>query len=155
MVTFREIAMLLFSHSAGGIVVGPEGKILLVQQRGGMWSFPKGGIKEGENPAEAALREVREETGIRDLRLHGILKSYKRHSLTDTGREDRDTIKRITMYLFTTQERDPYPMDPRMTQARWADPAEVPRLLAHPKDIDFFLEMLPEIQKLGIRSYTC
>ena len=31
------------------------------------WDFPKGVREEGEEPIEAAIREVREETGINDL----------------------------------------------------------------------------------------
>ena len=35
------------------------------------WQFPQGGIDKGEAPAEAALRELREETGARSVRLLG------------------------------------------------------------------------------------
>ena len=33
------------------------------------WDFPKGLVEPGEEPLEAALREVTEETGLRDLSL--------------------------------------------------------------------------------------
>mgnify|MGYP005834433675 CR=1 FL=1 len=33
------------------------------------WDFPKGEVACGEDPLEAAVREVSEETGIRDLRF--------------------------------------------------------------------------------------
>ncbi|HET7608725.1 MAG TPA: NUDIX domain-containing protein [Gammaproteobacteria bacterium] len=33
------------------------------------WDFPKGLVEPGEEPLEAALREVAEETGLRDLAL--------------------------------------------------------------------------------------
>lgn len=59
----------LHTH-AGGIVVRFEGKqrkYLLVRSRTNMthWVFPKGHIKPGESPKTAALREVREEAGVR------------------------------------------------------------------------------------------
>jgi len=45
----------------------PEGKKFLVLHRVKKWTgyeFAKGGIEEGENPEEAAKRELEEETGI-------------------------------------------------------------------------------------------
>ena len=54
--------------AAGGIVIdyGPPGpRVLLVHRpRYDDWSFPKGKLEEGETVEEAALREVREETGL-------------------------------------------------------------------------------------------
>jgi 8-oxo-dGTP pyrophosphatase MutT (NUDIX family) len=51
-------------RSAGGLLVrGP--KILLIStQEGRRWQLPKGHIEAGESPEEAAVREVREETGV-------------------------------------------------------------------------------------------
>lgn len=56
--------------SAGGLVVDKSGELGLligrIDKRGRMlWSLPKGHIEAGESPEEAALREVREETGIK------------------------------------------------------------------------------------------
>jgi 8-oxo-dGTP pyrophosphatase MutT (NUDIX family) len=48
--------------AAGGAVI--SGKYLLVIFRNGKWDLPKGKINKGENPEEAALREVSEECGI-------------------------------------------------------------------------------------------
>lgn len=35
------------------------------------WQFPQGGVDEGETPLEAAVRELREETGVTSARLIG------------------------------------------------------------------------------------
>ena len=50
-----------------GIVVLTEARELLLCHVTGQnhWDLPKGGIDAGETPAEAALRETREETGLR------------------------------------------------------------------------------------------
>lgn len=51
-------------HSAGGVVVR-EGTILLIATAGGArWQLPKGRIEPGETSEAAAVREVREETGV-------------------------------------------------------------------------------------------
>lgn len=57
--------------SAGGLVVDlggevPRGALIGRTDRQGrlLWSLPKGHIEEGETAEQAALREVREETGI-------------------------------------------------------------------------------------------
>ena len=52
-------------RAAGGIVIR-DGEILLVhRERYDDWSLPKGHVDPGETWEEAALREVREETGLR------------------------------------------------------------------------------------------
>jgi len=53
---------------AGAVVRDDHGRILLVRRGrapgAGLWSLPGGRIEPGETPAEAAIREVREETGL-------------------------------------------------------------------------------------------
>ena len=57
--------------SAGGVLVRTlRGRLHLAAirpagKREGIWALPKGLIGPGEEPAETALREVREETGAR------------------------------------------------------------------------------------------
>jgi 8-oxo-dGTP pyrophosphatase MutT (NUDIX family) len=53
----------VISYRAGGAVVRDE-KVLVIRVRAVEWELPKGGIEPGESPEQAALREVREETGL-------------------------------------------------------------------------------------------
>lgn len=56
-------------EAAGGIVTNVEsGKQLFIFRRG-FWDLPKGKLDKGESGAEAAVREVKEETGLTDLIL--------------------------------------------------------------------------------------
>lgn len=60
--------------SAGGVVFRMDDGaplVLLIRDSYRNWGFPKGHLEAGEAPDAAALREVREETGIDDLTLHG------------------------------------------------------------------------------------
>jgi 8-oxo-dGTP pyrophosphatase MutT (NUDIX family) len=51
--------------SVGVMIRDPEGRVLLVREKGtGVWQTVGGAIDPGESPDEAALREAREETGL-------------------------------------------------------------------------------------------
>lgn len=52
--------------TVGVLVVGPSGRLLLVRTHKwrGRWGVPGGKIEYGETMAQAARREVREETGL-------------------------------------------------------------------------------------------
>lgn len=55
-------------HAAGGIVSNENDEILMIF-RLGFWDFPKGKVEAGENWENAAVREVEEETGLRNIHL--------------------------------------------------------------------------------------
>jgi len=59
----------VLEFSAGGFVVDERGLVLLIRARDlrnrPVWTLPKGTLNAGESSTEAALREVREETGYR------------------------------------------------------------------------------------------
>lgn len=52
-------------QGAGGVLFNPQGEVLLIRDRHGYWCFPKGHAELGENLAQAAVREVEEETGLK------------------------------------------------------------------------------------------
>ena len=72
--------------STAGILMEYDGEYLLCLRSGpksliypSRWSIPKGHIKEGESPLEAALREVYEETKIRLARKPHLLLTTTNH----------------------------------------------------------------------------
>lgn len=60
-----------FRAGVGAVIVDRRRRVLACERGNipGAWQMPQGGMEEGEEPLEAALREVREETGIRHSHL--------------------------------------------------------------------------------------
>jgi 8-oxo-dGTP pyrophosphatase MutT (NUDIX family) len=57
-----------FIKAAGGVVLNSKGEILFIYKYH-KWDLPKGGIELNESSKEAAIREVREECGVRNLEV--------------------------------------------------------------------------------------
>ena len=62
-----------------GVLVVENGRLLLVKRgmppEKGKWSLPAGYVDIGEDPAEVAVRETREETGLR-VSVDGLIDVY-------------------------------------------------------------------------------
>lgn len=59
--------------AGGGKVINEKGKVLFIF-RNDKWDLPKGRIEFGESIEEGAIREVEEETGVKDLAITKPLK---------------------------------------------------------------------------------
>jgi len=138
--SFSEISKIAKRRSAGGVLFDKDGNIVLVQEIDGSWSLPKGGIDEGESPLDAAIREIKEETGIRSLRPLRSLGQYYRPT--------RKGKKRIVfMYLFLVENQKLQPLDRRNPQAKFF-PFEKAASKLYPQDASFLNK-----NKNLIRSY--
>ncbi len=84
--------------AAGGVVVA-DGKIVTIT-RNAIPDLPKGHIEKGENPEQAALREVEEETGVD--KLHIVKELPSTWHCYQLGEEWR--LKRTYWYLMESEE---------------------------------------------------
>jgi 8-oxo-dGTP diphosphatase len=130
--------------SAGGVVYKKENGavfILLINPKGpnygpatNKWSFPKGGLEEGESKEEVAVREVREEGGInaKITKSLGYIKFF-RHS-PRIG----NALKFVDFWLMEYISGDPNDHDKEIAEAKWFPMEDVEQTLAWPTDKEIF-----------------
>lgn len=102
--------------SAGAIIFRKENNetyYLLLKYRSGHWEFPRGHIEAGESEEQAARREVREETSIKDLKIVPGFKEYtkflfkKTYNLKPEEKKKAPWVfKLITFYVAQTIEKE-------------------------------------------------
>jgi 8-oxo-dGTP diphosphatase len=118
--------------------VRPQGR------REGMWVLPKGIVDRGEAPAETALREAHEETGVRG-RLGRKLGDV-RYVYTWEGER---VFKIVSFFLAhaTTGRIGALPpgMDVEVADARWLPLADGPTLLAYRGEREMVAKAIEEL----------
>lgn len=87
--------------SAGGILLNHKNEIFLIHQtERDEWTLPKGGIQEGESKIEAASREIKEETGYKNIEVVDKKPLFV-HSYSFTHPVTKEQIeKTVTFFLF-------------------------------------------------------
>jgi len=127
-------------EAAGGVEIstapasGDPLRVLIVHRpRYDDWSLPKGHVEAGERPSDAALREVREETGVRAEAIA---------PLGTTEHRVAEATKRVHWFLMrpATDLDDPAAGTARLDDgevddARWCDVLEAARLLSYPSEL--------------------
>lgn len=111
------------------------GKVLLVQRAKppkGIWAFPGGHVEPGETLAEAAARELREETGM-TAEFRGLLGLY------DVIRRDADGLLTvhyvIASYLGIAGPEEPVAASDAAA-VTWADPDRLGGFTLAPNMVD-------------------
>jgi 8-oxo-dGTP diphosphatase len=120
--------------AAGGVVVDNSTntpKVLLVHRpRYDDWSLPKGKLDPGESIEEAALREVREETGIQCKILRKIAtQQYAYHT-----RNGQSRPKVVHYFLMEPINREVRVPGVEVDRAEWLDFESASRILSYERD---------------------
>lgn len=101
--------------AAGGLVKNRNGKLLVIF-RNGKWDLPKGKVEKNESCAEGALREVREETGLKKLQL---ISEFQRTHHTYI-QNDKRILKQTVWYLMQAEDNTTVPQtEEGITQVEW------------------------------------
>lgn len=112
-------------HITGSaIVTGSRGLVLHRHRRLGLWLQPGGHLEAGESPPEAALREAREETGLK-LRT---VDSAPRLFHIDVHHGGRGHTHLDLRYVFLAESEDPAPPPGESQQVHWFTPADALRI---------------------------
>jgi len=90
--------------TSGGIVFRRHGKteavqILLMQDAKNRWTIPKGHVEPGEEPKHTAEREIREETGLQEMKVHSWL-----GKVNFRYRRNR-TLVLMTMHIYLVEAK--------------------------------------------------
>ncbi|HZP76639.1 MAG TPA: NUDIX hydrolase [Pseudolabrys sp.] len=102
-----------------------DGKVLIVRRARppahGLYTLPGGGVEIGETLADAAMREVREETGmtIAPVALAGHREAIARD---EAGRVKRHFV--ILCFAARWMSGEPA-LNNELSEARWIEPAEL------------------------------
>jgi len=116
-------------QAAGGLIVRRQGEsleVVLVHRPAHQdWSFPKGKLEPGETFEVAALREVREETGMacRLVRFIG-----------HTEYVDRKGRPKAVAYWVMAAEGGFFTPNDEVDELRWLNLEDAGRLLTYPRD---------------------
>jgi 8-oxo-dGTP pyrophosphatase MutT (NUDIX family) len=117
--------------SAGGVVVRGEQLVTIVPTRRAadgsrVLALPKGHVDPGETPIEAAVREVREETGIVAEPVCELGESRYWYR-----RDGRTIGKTVQFFLFDHVDGDTADHDDEVEEVRWIDLREALTALSH------------------------
>jgi 8-oxo-dGTP diphosphatase len=113
-------------EAAGGVVVADDGQVLLVHRpRYDDWTLPKGKLDRGETFEAAALREVREETGLRC--------TLGREVATTEYRDSKDRPK-VVRYWLMEVEGGGFRANDEVDEVRWVPVTDAAELLTYDRD---------------------
>lgn len=149
-----DIASLPYRPCAGVMLTNAQGQVFVGQRLDNIleaWQMPQGGIDPGEDPLEAAYRELWEETGVNralvelvaaapdellyDLPEDLIAKVWKGKW---RGQRQRWFLFR---FLGTDSDVNIATAEPEFRAWRWAEPADLPELIV-PFKRDLYQQLL-------------
>src|SRR5579864_92060 len=139
--------------SAGGVLVKSiRGRPMVAAIRPGgkpegVWALPKGNLDPGERPAETALREVREETGVEGRLVEKL--GDVRYVYTASWKSGERIFKVVSFFLLRAGRGRIGEIEEAMrvevAEARWLPLEEAPQLLTHTGEREMAAKALERI----------
>jgi len=127
---------------AGGGLVTNENDQMLFMYRRGKWDLPKGKLDRGETLEHCAWREIREETGLAEVKIkEPLLITY--HTYDESGKHFLKETHWYHMLADSSQPLIPQ-LEEQITEVKWVDEAEM-RTIA----LDTYPSVLEVLLKAG------
>jgi len=117
---FRPDAPIVPELAAGAVLTSPDRRtiLLLHERREDRWCFAKGHVDPGESLRQAALREIREETGLSEVDLGDELGEVS-YRFFDPRR--RVNVHKTAVYFEGTTAQRSVTLEPIFDAAEWVD----------------------------------
>ena len=110
-----------------------ELKVLLIQRArdpfAGQWALPGGFVEMEESLEEAALRELKEETGVQDVFIEQL------YTFGKPGRDPRTRVISVAYFALVNLPEHPVRADSDASQAQWFGLSEIPNLAFDHREI--------------------
>lgn len=131
----------IYRRNAGIVVFNRKRQVLLCKRNdvADSWQFPQGGIEEGETVAQAALRELKEETSLTNVTLvksldiparytfpPHIIKSMQRRGFKNIG---QDIYWSLVFFGGDDAKINLQTAEPEFSEYRWGTLDEACRLI--------------------------
>ncbi len=111
--------------SVNVVVTNENGEILLIRRSDNdNWALPGGGIEIGESLTQAAIREVKEETGI-DCRITGLVGIYTdpKHIILYTS--DNEARQEFSIVLTADAMGGQLALSDESNEVGWVSPSDL------------------------------
>lgn len=128
--------------AAGGLVLNNNEEVLMIFRRG-KWDLPKGKLDKGETLEQCALREVGEETGIKDIKSEEKLTTTY-HTYTEFGKHILKESHWYKMRCTTDQKLVPQ-TEEDITEIKWVKQSDLKKYISN--TYQTILEVLSHLEK--------
>jgi 8-oxo-dGTP pyrophosphatase MutT (NUDIX family) len=156
--------------SSGGVVFRREGssiKVLLIKDSYDRWALPKGLVEEGETNEQAALREIQEETGLKNLEIVeylGEVRYFYRLKKTKEGedgkqlssfyKEDYENISKTVKFFLVETKDSEVRISWEIKGAQWFSPEEALKKIEYKNTKEVMGRAVKLLNKKTLRNFN-
>lgn len=146
-----------YRHGVGIMLLNPAGKVFVakrIDMVSDTWQMPQGGIDEGEDPRETAMRELREETGTDKAAIVAESREWFSYDLPEElvpkvlGGRYRGQKQKWFLMRFTGRDADIniHTPEPEFSEWKWVEPEMLPDIIV-PFKRQLYIDIVSEFSE--------